>query len=254
MSLRVCYNVFLPLRESPSHRSEMTSQLLFGERFGITETAGSWFRIITLFDSFSGWVDGSQALSSEWQSNDKGIIAGRILKCIKPDKSIIYLMPGSELHNLDYSTGVFRCYGEEWRLNDKPSEDLLAPDDSPLKSALQFLNMPYLWGGRTPGGIDCSGLVQTAFKIHGISLPRNCNKQSECGEIIDFLEEARPGDLLFFSGDSDNISHVGILFSPGKVLHASGSVRIDTVDHQGIWNDLQGKYTHRLRIIRRVVL
>jgi len=254
MSLRVCYNIFIPLRESPSHRAEMTNQLLFGERFGITDTVGNWLRIVSLFDSFSGWIDNSQAVTGEWAAGSKGIVTGKIVKCVRPDKSIVHLMPGSEIHNLDFSTGIFKCNGETLQLYEKPFEDSVASAGSPLESALQFINVPYLWGGRTPGGIDCSGLIQTVFKIHGVALPRNSYTQAESGEAIDFFEESQPGDLLFFSGEGDTISHVGILASPGKLLHASGSVKIDAVDHQGIWSDTHENYTHNLRIIKRITL
>lgn len=254
MSLRVCYNVYVPLRESPSHRAEMTSQLLFGERYGITDKIGNWLRVTTLFDSFTGWVDGSQVLSGEYDTKSKGIITGSEITCLRPDKSRVRLMPGSEIHSLDFTTGTFRCMDEEWILAEKPDREHLSPHENLADSAMQFINTPYLWGGRTPGGIDCSGLVQIVFKIHGIALPRNSSQQAECGTPIDFLEEALPGDLLFFSGEGDTISHVGILESRGLVLHASGSVRIDRVDHQGIWNETHGRYTHRLRIIRRIAL
>jgi len=241
------------MRSDPSHRAEMTSEVLFGERFEIIENTGNWLRINTLLDSYTGWIDGDQAIHGEWNTNEKGIIAGKELLCIKPDNSSVLLAPGSEIFNLDLETGMFSAGDMKWALSDKSLTEILIPSHSPVDSAMQFLNAPYLWGGRTPGGIDCSGLVQVAYKINGISLPRNSSKQAGFGEPVNFIEEAKSGDLLFFSGECDVISHVGILQSPGKVLHASGSVKIDSVDHQGIWNESYGKYTHRLRTIRRIL-
>jgi gamma-D-glutamyl-L-lysine dipeptidyl-peptidase len=253
MSLRVCHNVYIPLRESPTHRSEMTSQILFGERFGIVESVSNWHRVVTLFDSFTGWIDGSQAITREWDPAEKGIIICREVKCLRPDSTNVTLMPGSEIFKADLTNGCFKCADEDWKLAEKPYLQQLSPADSVTETAIQFLNAPYLWGGRTPGGIDCSGLVQVVYKIHGIQLPRNACDQAECGEVVSFIEEANPGDLLYFSGDTEGISHVGILLAPGKVLHASGSVKIDSVDHQGIWNNEKGKYTHYLRTIKRIL-
>ncbi|HPT11219.1 MAG TPA: C40 family peptidase [Bacteroidales bacterium] len=252
MSLRVCHNVYIPLRESPSHRSEMTSQILFGERFGIVESASNWLKVVTLFDSFTGWIDGSQAITQEWDPAEKGIITGRELRCIRPDRSVITLMPGSELFRADLATGTFLCADEEWQLVEKPYMQSVSPAGTVIETAMQFLNTPYLWGGRTTGGIDCSGLVQVVYKIHGVQLPRNAAEQAETGEIVSFIEEALPGDLLFFSCENEAISHVALFIAPGKVLHSSGTVKTDTVDHQGIWSADKGKYTHFLRTIRRI--
>jgi gamma-D-glutamyl-L-lysine dipeptidyl-peptidase len=254
MSLRVCYNVYLPVRESPSHKSEMTSQILFGERFGIVDSVVNWLKVVTLFDSFTGWIDGSQAITQEWNPADKGIITGMVTECIRPDKTTVTLMPGSEIFNPDLSSGTFKCLDEEWRLSGEPYTQYLLSAGNIPDTAKQFLNVPYLWGGRTPGGIDCSGLVQIVYKIHGIQLPRNSYEQAECGKSVNFIEEALPGDLLFFSGEAETISHVAILYSPGKVIHSSGTVKIDTIDHQGIWSNEKGKYTHYLRAIKRINL
>ena len=161
-------------------------------------------------------------------------------------------MPGSELFRADLATGTFLCADEEWQLVEKPYMQSVSPAGTVIETAMQFLNTPYLWGGRTTGGIDCSGLVQVVYKIHGVQLPRNAAEQAETGEIVSFIEEALPGDLLFFSCENEAISHVALFIAPGKVLHSSGTVKTDTVDHQGIWSADKGKYTHFLRTIRRI--
>jgi len=251
MDLFICTDVFLPLRSTPSHRAEMVSEILFGERFRILESSGTWIKIMSEFDSYEGWIDGSHGGYSRFNETGSGVITGRELLCELENESQMILAPGSELFNLsdDYST--FSISDRKYRISGASSGSL-ASEYSIEETALHFLNTPYLWGGRTPWGIDCSGFVQVTFKIQGVALPRDASMQAEHGMMINFFEETCPGDLLFFSGENENISHTGIMISPGKIIHASGSIRIDAVDHQGIWDNKLGKYTHRLRLIRRV--
>jgi gamma-D-glutamyl-L-lysine dipeptidyl-peptidase len=115
------------------------------------------------------------------------------------------------------------------------------------------LNSPYLWGGKTPFGIDCSGFTQMAYKLAGIKLRRDAWQQAEQGHTINLLEETEPGDLAFFDNDEGNIVHVGIILRDHKIIHAAGKVRIDSIDHYGINNKELKKYTHKLRLIKRMV-
>jgi hypothetical protein len=239
------------MRGAPSHRSEMVSQLLFGERFTIIESSGTWQRIETLFDTYSGWIDSTQYGYVRWNEHTPGIVAGREMDCVRKDGSRMKIVPGSELFEVKDDFSGFRVGDENYLL---PGMDpiKLVPAASPLETALQFLNTPYLWGGRTPMGIDCSGLIQIAFKVHGIALPRDASQQAQKGTTIDFISDAKPGDILFFSADTDNISHTGVLLSKETIIHAAGRVRRDRTDHQGIWCDEANRYTHRLRLIKRM--
>ena len=251
MDLFICTNVLIPLRAAPSHRAEMVSQLLFGERFGIVESSGTWLRIETLFDTYSGWIDSAQYGYVRWPEELPVVIAGREMECIREDGSRMKIIPGSELFEVKDDFSGFRAGGENYVL---PGMDPVkfATAASPVETAMQFMNTPYLWGGRTPMGIDCSGLVQIAFKVHGIALPRDASQQAQKGVTVDFISDAKPGDVLFFSADTDNIFHTGILLSKETIIHAAGRVRRDRVDHQGIWRDEAGRYTHRLRLIKRI--
>lgn len=252
MDLFICTNIFIPLRSAPVHRAEMVSQLLFGERFQVIDSAATWLKIETLFDLYTGWIDTLHHGYEGWDEGSQGIIAGNQLVCLKEDNSPLTLSPGSELFGLDDDFSGFAIGGRKFTVRD-PKASLLAAHSSLTETALQFLNVPYLWGGRTIGGIDCSGLVQVVCKIHGIKMPRDASRQAELGTVVSFFGEAMPGDLIFFSGETERVSHTGIFLGSGKIIHSSGTVRIDRVDHQGIWRDDAGRYTHRLRVIKRVI-
>ena len=122
-----------------------------------------------------------------------------------------------------------------------------------IQKAYQFLNTPYLWGGKTPFGIDCSGFTQLVYKICGHSLLRDAKDQATQGEVLSFIEESEPGDLAFFDNEEGNIVHVGIIMNDYNIIHAHGKVRIDTLDHSGIYNVDTKTHTHKLRVIKKII-
>ncbi|MFO7574224.1 MAG: C40 family peptidase [Bacteroidales bacterium] len=252
MELFICGNVFVPLRSAPSHKSEMISQLLFGERYEIIAKAGSWIKITTKFDNYSGWIDGDHVYPIPLMNNEPAFVINRALRCYRPDGTKLILEAGCEVFNPDFSARTFTLAGDTFTTSESFAESYIKVSESKADTAMRFLNSPYIWGGRIPSGIDCSGLSQLVYKIHGIALPRDSSQQVDAGTTISFLEEAEPGDLLFFNDEPGRISHVGLLVSQGLIIHASGRVRIDRIDHTGIYRDDLKKYTHKLRTIIRI--
>ena len=254
MERYICENVYVPLRSGPSHKSEMTSQVLFGEKYRVIDQAGKWIKVETEFDSYQGWIDTNHLQHSEMTEDSNSVTLNRPLLCFKEDKTRLVLEPGSELFNPDFYNKSFTAGKKKFTASADFNEKYISVKESISDTAIRFINSPYIWGGRVPSGIDCSGLVQLVYKIHGIKVPRDSWKQSETGEAIDFISEAQPGDLVFFDNERGHISHVGIIISSGLVIHASGRVRIDTIDHQGIFRQETGMYSHYLRLIKRIVL
>ena len=120
-------------------------------------------------------------------------------------------------------------------------------------TAYLFLNAPYLWGGKTPLGIDCSGFTQLVYKINGVKLKRDASDQALQGQTLSFIEESEPGDLAFFDDSEGNITHVGLLLENHRIIHASGMVRIDKIDQSGIFNIETQSHSHKLRFIKKMI-
>lgn len=226
-----CSLSVIPMRREPSDKSEMVNQMLYGENGEVLEQNEKWYLIRLAHDGYEGWVDKKQ-LSIATTIETKGVTTETWL-------------PGSHHQRLFISPGSFAS----------ASPSTLSLADLPQLS-LQFIGTPYLWGGRSIWGIDCSGFTQLVYRMVGIALPRDAYQQAEIGQAISFVEETVAGDLAFFDNDEGRIVHVGMVYEKKEgrtfIVHASGEVRIDVLDHQGIFNEEIGAYTHKLRIIRRV--
>ncbi len=242
------------VRREPSETSEMVNQLLFGETFDIVENYKDWYRVIGHFDGYHGWLDSRLTEKiSDLSLLEKRSITSRIFNAneINSESAMVHLCPGSILYNLEGS--IFSNALKRYSYTDNPFISL--PNNmSEAVTALakSFLNSPYLWGGRSPFGIDCSGLVQVVYRITGIDLPRDASQQALTGSTVEFIDHIKPGDLAFFDNEEGAITHVGIIGANNTIIHSSGFVRIDKFDHQGIFNILTNKYSHKLRVIKRV--
>ena len=256
MTCTICPFGIIPVRAEPSELSALETQVLFGEVFYVLESIPGWSRIRIEHDNYEGWVDEKTVIPikeneiKRWLKSPGTIVQTPYLKLIRePEKSVQIISGGSRIvfNGDDLNSIVIgkREYYVQGALPDRKPEL--------VEVAKGFLNTPYLWGGRSFFGIDCSGLTQIVFKIMGKALPRDTAQQIERGTTVSFVEEAIPGDLAFFDNDDGMITHVGICLGNGKILHASGEVRIDLLDHQGIFNSETQKYTHRLRIIKKII-
>lgn len=253
MELYICENVFVPLRSGPSHKSEMLSQILFGEKFTVVEKSGSWMKIETLFDRYPGWIDMNHLQHSFDEENSHGHVLNSALLCYKNDKTKMVLEAGCEIFNPDFEDKIFFVGKNVYTTGSEFSKSYISTNESITDTAMKFINSPYIWGGRIPSGIDCSGFTQLIYKVHGVAIPRDSWQQAEQGKNIDFIDETEPGDLVFFDNERGRISHVGMIKSRGLVIHASGRVRIDSIDHQGIFKPEISGYSHKLRAIRRIL-
>ncbi|MBA3647038.1 MAG: C40 family peptidase [Chitinophagales bacterium] len=244
----------IPLREQPSEKSEMVSQLLFGEVFEILENREKWTKVHTYSDNYIGWINEKQyqPISSTVykELTSMPVICSLLpLALARSENKNIYISMGSSLPF--FNNNKFMINEEIFQLEEMTLQTEMN-NESICALALCFLNAPYLWGGRSIFGVDCSGLINVVYKMAGIRLKRDAWQQSEEGILLSFIEETRPGDIAFFHNEDGKVIHAGIILEDQRIIHASGCVRIDQIDHFGIYNQTQKKYTHQLRLLRRV--
>lgn len=252
MEYGICNLAVIPMRSAPNEQSEMVSQVLFGEAFEIVEWGEKWVKIITTADDYTGWIGRLQfAMLGHlaWQQLKReppSLTYGAITQAWKiADNSILYLPIGSSLAFFE---------GSSCKINNERFE-IIGPKgdiDTFASTAMYFLNAPYLWGGRTHFGIDCSGFTQAVFKLHGTSLRRDASLQAQQGVEVEHIKKAILGDLAFFNNAEGRVTHVGIMLNNNQIIHASGKVRIDTIDESGIYAEDTKRYTHKLSIIKRL--
>ncbi|MDE1191513.1 MAG: C40 family peptidase [Arachidicoccus sp.] len=237
-----------PLRAESFHRSEMVSELLFGETAKVLEVDKNFIKIKTDLNHYEGWIQYSQITE---------------IKDTEPLKILGYAYEeGNILFNnlpmrISIGTPVFDIknigkYTVDYS-NIEYKKLIVFSEDEIKNIAFKFINTSYLWGGRSSFGIDCSGFAQLVYSFFGVYLPRDTYQQATIGETIDYLDQSKCGDLAYFDNEDGRIIHVGIILNKENIIHSSGKVRIDKIDAQGIVNVDNGERTHKLRIIKRVV-
>lgn len=257
MSFGICDLVQIPVRAEPRDASEMTTQLLFGEAFEILETADKWLRIRCLHDGYEGWIDHKQYLPASpemvAQVQQSTAFCLDVVAAIWRHNARRFVVLGSPLPALENNN--ISIGPHQWEFEGEFTDFSLGTVVCLRKLVnvgLRYLDAPYLWGGRSPFGIDCSGLTQMVMRLCKVSLPRDAWQQASVGEEVLF-ENAEPGDLAFFHNDKGRVSHVGILFPDNQILHASGRVRLDGFSKEGIVRQ-DGTRSHNLHSIKRVVV
>ena len=251
----VCIVPVCPMRSAASHRSEQVSQLLFGDVAEIIAVDGDFVQVKYLYDDYEGWCQRSQLaeIAISQFDNSRELLNSDVTNEVQVNGKKMLIPLGCSLGNLQNNSALWEVYNIQYMGNlIEPRQHLY--DAGLLKDiAMLFLNTAYLWGGRSIFGVDCSGFCQTVFRFIGIPLLRDAYQQASQGEAIGFLQEAKLGDLAFFDNEEGRITHVGMLLDQETIIHASGRVRIDTIDHQGIVNVDTGLRTHKLRIIKRML-
>jgi gamma-D-glutamyl-L-lysine dipeptidyl-peptidase len=250
----VCCVPVSPMRSEPSHKSEMVSQMVFGESCEILEENRiPWIRIRCRFDGYEGWCQDTHIsyLDPEQHGNAGKYLTPECVTTLKFNGSPMMVPMGSSIpvrknNGLVWGENCLFYEGVEWD-PDKAEKNAL----SISQLARKFLNTAYLWGGKSIFGIDCSGYTQTVYKFFGIHLLRDAHQQALQGETIGFLEESLCGDLAFFDNTEGIIVHVGILLNDHEIIHASGKVRIDKIDNSGIIHSENSRRTHHLKILKR---
>lgn len=250
MQYGICHLSVVPVRSVADDTSEMMSQILYGEHFKIIEPRKTWSKIRIAFDKCEGWVRNNQIFHitqddyEAIETREETKYAADLISFVASKEGALHpLVLGSSVHLADILDHHFE--GSYFKnQQDKPSL---------IQTALLYLNAPFLWGGRTPFGLDCSGFTQMTYKVNGYRLKRTALEQSGQGEALSFIEESEPGDLAFFDTKEGLIDHVGIVMENNYIIHCHGKVRIDRIDHTGIFNTEANRYTHKLRVIKKII-
>lgn len=256
MDQGICHLNCIAIRSEADDRSEMTSQLLFGETFHILQQRDQWLLIYTDYDHYEGWVLKLQVtllpkdVYNKLRENNTHFSREMVSLVEVSPGAMQILTLGSSLPG--YANGMFSLGNNTYEFEGEINSEAAKRVDL-VRTAHKYVNAPFLWGGRTPFGIDCSGFTQMVYKINGYLLYRDAHQQASQGEVLSFIEESEPGDLAFFDNEEGEIVHVGILLSNNHIIHCHGKVRIDRIDHSGIYNVDTGRHTHKLRVMKRIL-
>jgi len=255
MKYGICNLSNIPLREASDNTSEMISQLLFGDHYKVIQENKQWLKIKLNFDNCEGWIEVSQFLEVSKEYFDKltkatFITSNEMVDFIEDEQNNLFpILLGSRLPF--YSKNSFQIIDQKYTF-DGQIAGVKSSKQAIVNTAFTYLNSPFLWGGKTPFGIDSSGFAQMVYRLNGYNLFRKASEQATQGEVLSFIEESEPGDLAFFDDNEGEIIHVGIILANHHIIHTYGKVRIDRLDHSGIYNADLKTHTHKLRVIKKI--
>lgn len=254
MEYGICTLSVIPMRAEGNERSEQVSQLLFGEAYEILEWQEHWVKVVAALDHYTGWIGRLQVTMLKHtdyltlKDEPAAITYNAVTQLWKiKDNTTLYLPATSSLAFLN---------GMHSTINNTQYEIVGETDNSFIdlaEAAKSYLNTPYLWGGRTHFGIDCSGFTQAVYRMYDYQLQRDASQQVTQGMIVNDLSGAQVGDLAFFNNPAGRITHVGIILEDNTIIHASGKVKIDQIDAKGIYSEEQKRYTHQLHSVRHYI-
>ena len=238
MNYGICNLSVVPVRKEGSHTSEMVSQLLYNELYEVLDEKPGWFLVKSLEDQYEGWIQGIQHHAV---SEQEALELQSKMRYIVDQPTLDY-----QGRHLSLGTVLYEPIPGTMTVPGRFVPALM------IEFAQKYMDVPYLWGGRSIFGIDCSGFVQLCARAAGKLLPRDASQQIQEGELVYFLPEIQPGDLAFFGNEDGKIVHVGMMLDNERIIHASGQVRIDYLDQTGIFNKEKNEHTHRLQVIKRM--
>ncbi len=249
MQYGITHLSIVPLRLEASDTSELVSQVLYGDCFKVLEQRKKWSKIRLAFDKYEGWIDNKQYVEISEEiykqiSSESPQLSADLVEYVTTQEGHLNMIPlGASLNG----SLLFKHHYDGEIITGKQLKSNL------ISTAFMYLNAPYLWGGKTPFGIDCSGFTQMVYKLNGYKIFRDASQQATQGEALSFIEESEPGDLAFFDNNEGIITHVGIIMKDNYIIHAHGCVRVDRIDHTGIFNTERNTHTHKLRVIKRII-